>query len=122
MGEIIIWTKTRYRLEKHRDDLLELLSYLNIQQVHYVGNSAGGIIGYVLLQKQDQLIKSLCTFGTTAELKYPKIVAGCIVGSLIKLSNAGHIANLDNPREFNEIIESFIKSIYINDKTDNHIS
>lgn len=70
----------QFRLEKHRVDLLELLSYLNIQQVHYVGNSAGGIIGYEIIKSQPNVIKSLCTFGTTAELKYPSIVASCIVG------------------------------------------
>lgn len=194
---------TEYTLEKHRDDILELLEYLNIRNVHYIGNSAGGLVGYELVNKSPQLFKSFVTFGTTAELKYSKLLVNLIVAidkimmkinpsgysrfmakhvsqydnvqkemydafmmsrevsplfrknignysyletienmkipfllvqgendkdinntlqstteviknnpkaSIIKLADAGHIANLDNPEEFNNIIETFIKS------------
>lgn len=196
-------TPEGYTLEKNRDDILELLEYLKIEKVHYVGNSAGGLIGYELISKKPELFSSFITFGTTAELKLPNFTVNLIYhidkfmlninpegylkfmskhsskynnvqkeiynllavmkkgilirknignysyiniikkmsipllliksesdndinnklkttieaidnndnASVIKLGQAGHFANLDNPKEFNKIVENFIKSI-----------
>ncbi len=198
-------TPEGYTLEKNRDDILELLEYLEIEKIHYVGNSAGGLIGYELISKKPQLFSSFITFGTTAELKlsnftinlisnidrfmlkvnpegYSKFMSkhsskysnvqketynllalmkkGILIrknignysytniiekinipflliesefdndinnnlkttieaidnndnASITKLGQAGHFANLDKPKEFNKIIENFIKSIPI---------
>ncbi|MBU5439194.1 alpha/beta hydrolase [Tissierella sp. MSJ-40] len=71
-------TSKGYTLEKNRDDILELLEYLKIEKIHYIGNSAGGLIGYELIIKKPQLFSSFITFGTTAELKLSKFVVNLI--------------------------------------------
>jgi 3-oxoadipate enol-lactonase len=50
------------------EDVRSLLTRLDIQKVHFVGNSAGGLVGYQLLINNEDLLSSLTTFGTTAEL------------------------------------------------------
>ncbi|WP_157949947.1 alpha/beta fold hydrolase [Vallitalea okinawensis] len=64
---------SQYTLEKHRDDLLEVLHHLKIDSLHYVGNSAGGMIGFELIQAMPSLFKSLVTFGTAPELRFSKL-------------------------------------------------
>lgn len=79
----------QYTIEKNRDDILEVLEYLKIQRVHYVGNSAGGMIGYELADIKPNLFMSFITFGTTAELKYPRFVVNLIAGidkAMIKIN------------------------------------
>ncbi|SHF15808.1 alpha/beta fold hydrolase [Alkalibacter saccharofermentans] len=69
-----------YSLEKNRDDLIELLEHLNIQKIHFVGNSAGGVIGFYLLKARPDLLSSLTTFGTVGELKYSTSMTRIIAG------------------------------------------
>lgn len=57
-----------FTVEQLAVDIKSLLSELGIQRVHFVGNSLGGLIGYQLLKTDEELIASLTTFGTTAEL------------------------------------------------------
>ncbi len=195
-----------YTLERNKDDILELLEFLKISKIHYVGNSAGGIIGFYIHDTNPHLLKSITTFGTTGELQYSdfttKIISGidkmmirwnpkryfsflsknisknksvqkevldmfmmsteavpyirlnlgnysCLNiiknmnipyllirgeqdkeinrslgttlevlttnkrATVVKLEEAGHIANMDRPDEFNEILESFWKQIPI---------
>jgi 3-oxoadipate enol-lactonase len=49
-------------------DVKALLAELNIRQAHFIGNSLGGLVGYQLLETEAELLGSLTTFGTTAEL------------------------------------------------------
>ena len=57
-----------FTVAKLADDVKALLAFLNIQRVHFVGNSLGGLLGYQQLECDKNLITSLTTFGTTAEL------------------------------------------------------
>lgn len=85
--------ESSFALEKHCQDVLELLQYLKIDHVHYIGNSAGGIIGYELYQKNPALFTSFTTFGTTAELKFSPFVTNLIVGInrwMFKINANGH--------------------------------
>jgi 3-oxoadipate enol-lactonase len=69
-----------YTLEKNKDDLLELLEFLNINKVHFVGNSAGGVIGFYLVEARPDLFSSIVTYGTVGELKYSTLLTGIISG------------------------------------------
>jgi 3-oxoadipate enol-lactonase len=52
-------------------DVQALLLALEIDKIHYVGNSLGGLVGYELLELDVKRLLSLTTFGTTAELHSP---------------------------------------------------
>ncbi len=49
-------------------ELLGLLDALELTTVHYVGNSMGGNVGLELLRAAPERLRSLTTFGTTAQL------------------------------------------------------
>jgi 3-oxoadipate enol-lactonase len=53
-------------------DISQLLDFLKISRVHFIGNSLGGNLGYELLKSEPGRLKTLTTFGTTAELRTPK--------------------------------------------------
>lgn len=64
-------------------------------------------IPYLLIRgEQDQEINR--SLGTTLEVLTTNKRA-----TVVKLEEAGHIANMDRPDEFNEILESFWKQIPI---------
>jgi len=82
-----------YTMKKNRDDILEILEHLEIQKIHYVGNSAGGMIGYELADIKPDLFLSFVTYGTTAELKYSGVVVNLIAGIdklMMKISPVGY--------------------------------
>lgn len=62
-----------FELSVMANDVLELLDELNINQVHYVGNSMGGNIGYEILKSKPEVLKSFTTFGTTGQLSTSKL-------------------------------------------------
>ncbi|MEM9459097.1 MAG: alpha/beta hydrolase [Myxococcota bacterium] len=49
-------------------DTLALIDHLGLASVHVVGNSLGGLVGYELLARRSEVVRSLVTFGTTAQL------------------------------------------------------
>jgi pimeloyl-ACP methyl ester carboxylesterase len=55
-------------------DVQALLAHLDIETLHFVGNSLGGLVGYELLELGQPHLISLTTFGTTAELHSPRLV------------------------------------------------
>jgi 3-oxoadipate enol-lactonase len=57
-----------FSIPQFAQDVKALLSRLDIHKVHFVGNSAGGLVGYQLLRTNVELLASVTTFGTTAEL------------------------------------------------------
>jgi len=73
-------TAENYTLQKQRDDLIELILFLKLQNINYIGNSAGGVIGYLLIEEKTELFKSLITFGTTAEMKFPSVITKIVSG------------------------------------------
>ncbi len=62
-----------FTIQKFNEDIEYLSDKLNLKGFHYVGNSMGGIVGYEFLKQNRGRIKSLTTFGTTAELNKSKI-------------------------------------------------
>ncbi len=83
-----------YTLQKNRDDLMALIEALQLQNINYVGNSAGGVIGFLLVEKRADLFNSLITFGTTAEMKLSPSLTRLVVGIdrfMIKVGANGYL-------------------------------
>jgi 3-oxoadipate enol-lactonase len=57
-----------FSLNQYARDLRALLALLEIDKVHYIGSSMGGLVGYELLDMDETLFASLTTFGTAAEM------------------------------------------------------
>ncbi|MEO1286492.1 MAG: alpha/beta hydrolase, partial [Chloroflexota bacterium] len=57
-----------FKLSTLANDLLIVMSYLNIEKFHIIGNSTGGLVAYEILRATPKRVKSITTFGTTAEL------------------------------------------------------
>lgn len=64
------------------EDLRALVGELGIDEVHFVGNSLGGLVGYELLKAGRPRLRSLTTFGTTAELHSSILKYWIVVGSI----------------------------------------
>lgn len=67
------------------EDVLQLMSKLNIQAAHFVGNSMGGVVALAIVKSSPKAVLSLATFGTVYDLKFPAIVpaAQFIIGRLL---------------------------------------
>jgi len=64
-------SKENYALSVMAEDLALFIEALGLAPVHYVGNSAGGVLGFELAIKRPELLASLCTFGTVARMAFP---------------------------------------------------
>lgn len=73
-------TLEAYTIETLARDVLALWDELGVRQVHYVGNSLGGLIGYELLRLAPERLKTLTTFGTTAALESPRALVWTLLG------------------------------------------
>ena len=74
-------------------DVAALLDRLDVEALHYVGNSLGGLIGYELLRADPSRMRSLTTFGTTAELNGPRWTYWMAVAT-VRLLGVGGVARL----------------------------
>lgn len=85
-----------FTVKQLASDIKTLLFGLGIQKVHFIGNSLGGLLGYEILKSEEDLIASLTTFGTTAEL-YTASTAVWFLTSLTKIlgpKNLGKMAGI----------------------------
>jgi pimeloyl-ACP methyl ester carboxylesterase len=73
-------TSDQYALGVLAGDIIRLIEELDLDQIHYVGNSAGGVLGYIVVNKITHRFLSLTTFGTTGQMKFPKFLAPVIRG------------------------------------------
>lgn len=64
-----------YSLDHHVNDIIELINNLSLCSIHYVGNSAGGVLGYIVTSRLHHLFLSITTFGTTGQMNFPKLSA-----------------------------------------------
>ena len=74
-------------------DVAALLDQLGVASLHYAGNSLGGLIGYELLRGQPSRLRSLTTFGTTAELRSSRWTSWLVSGT-VRLLGVGGMARL----------------------------
>lgn len=86
-----------FGLDSMANDLLHLLEHLQIDKVHYVGNSMGGNIGYEILKLKPDVLLSFITYGTTGQLTTSTFVLSTmrmmyrllpvsVIGSLSKIA------------------------------------
>ena len=57
-----------YALETMGGDILELIEELDLQQIHCIGNSAGGVLGFEVCSRMPERFRSLITYGTTGRM------------------------------------------------------
>ncbi|SDG57274.1 alpha/beta fold hydrolase [Pelagibacterium luteolum] len=67
-----------YTIERMALDLLEVLDNAGTAEVHYVGNSLGGILGLHLLKDHGRRFATLSTFGTSVALNLPGFTASLV--------------------------------------------
>lgn len=60
-----------YSLDLLADDIVELIDELKLDNIHYVGSSAGGVLGYAVCTRLADRFISLTTFGTTGQMNWP---------------------------------------------------
>ena len=65
-----------FELSQLGDDIIMLLDTIEINKVHFVGNSMGGNIGYELIKSHPKRLLSFTSFGTTAKLNKPGFTKG----------------------------------------------
>jgi pimeloyl-ACP methyl ester carboxylesterase len=95
-------------LENMADNIVSLLDKLEIEKVHFVGNSMGGNIGFEVLKKYPQRLCTITTFGTTPSLKTSKIKL-FIASIVIKIFPQFFIAKLGSYAGANKVSR---KNIY----------
>jgi|GEM_PF-685261 len=80
--------------EAMADDVIAELDNRGIKQAHFVGNSMGGLVAFAILEKRPKLVRTLTTFGTTAELHRGGLVAFTVVAAthLIGPTGMGSLA------------------------------
>ena len=81
-GEAPMSEPEAYTLRALAEDLRALLQHLGIEELHFVGNSLGGLVGYEFLKAVQPRLRSLTTFGTTAELRSSRMKYWMVVGSI----------------------------------------
>jgi pimeloyl-ACP methyl ester carboxylesterase len=65
----------QYALSVLTSDVIKLIEEHKVDHIHYVGNSAGGVLGYIVVSQMPERFLSLTTFGTTGQMKFPKFLA-----------------------------------------------
>lgn len=108
-------TVENYSLEKNRDDLMELLVYLDTEKIHFVGNSAGGILGFYIHEANPNLLKSITTFGTVGELTYSTFLTNMISGIdkvMLKVLPKHYLKFLSKNTSKNETVQKEIFDMF----------
>lgn len=93
----IHFSKDEFSIPRLAEDVYQILHQLNLPQIHFVGNSLGGLIGYHLILKHPGLFKSLTTFGTAIKLTYPMWAIALITWidySMLKLFSTTYLTSL----------------------------
>lgn len=67
-----------YSLEHNVNDIMGLIEELKLDNIHYVGNSTGGVLGYIVCTRLADRFLSLTTFGTTGQMTLPACSAGMV--------------------------------------------
>jgi pimeloyl-ACP methyl ester carboxylesterase len=94
-------TDSDFNLSLLGDDIIMLLDTLGIDNVHFVGNSMGGNIGYELMKAYPKRLLSFTSFGTTAALKKSGFIIE-LMKFTYKLMSMKTIAKLSGSAGVNE--------------------
>lgn len=74
-------TAESYSLQENANDIIDLIQKLDLRRIHYVGNSAGGVLGYLICSTMQDRFLSLTTFGTTGRMNLPNAL-GLLVSNI----------------------------------------
>ena len=85
--------RSDFELSKMADDIIGLLDSLRISNVHYVGNSMGGNVGYEILKSKPEILKSFATYGTTGQLSTSKFLLK-VMSLMYNITSTTTIGNL----------------------------
>jgi 3-oxoadipate enol-lactonase len=77
-----------FTVEAYASDVRALAEQLGIEEMHVVGNSLGGMVGYELLRSRSPRLASLTTFGTVAKLSSPRLLLWWVEATTRLLSPA----------------------------------
>lgn len=101
-----------YTLRALAQDVQALLAHLDIEALHFVGNSMGGLVGYELLELGHPRLRSLTTFGTTAELHSPRMVYWAVVASIHLLGVKGVAALIARTASTDRAVGKTLQEMY----------
>jgi len=94
------------------DDILAILNHLNLDQIHFVGNSLGGVVGLQLMGSYDRRFATFASFGTAYSLN-SSAFAIWLLPRMLKLLGSRIVAAMgakgtsDNPE-----VQAFVKKMY----------
>ncbi len=63
-----------YTIPAVAGDVIRFLDNRGLSNVHFAGNSAGGVVGYEIARTRPDLLKSIVTFGTTGRMAIPRLL------------------------------------------------
>jgi len=93
-------------------DVQALLAHLNVEALHFVGNSLGGLVGYELLELDHAALLSLTTFGTTAELHSSRLTYWVVLGSIHLLGVKGMATLVGKSATKNRAVGAQLERMY----------
>ncbi len=82
-------TRADLTVERLAQDVRTLLDHLDVERAHLVGNSLGGIIGLEFARTQPDRLRTLTTFGTTAQLASSRALVRTMTTTLRVLGTSG---------------------------------
>ena len=103
-------SKGPFDLASCAQNIIDLLDALNLDKVHYVGNSMGGNIGLELLTSYEHRLHSLTTFGTTGELN-TSVPAAIFLRTVYRFLPISLIAKLASTSGCNKDSKHIIKTM-----------
>jgi pimeloyl-ACP methyl ester carboxylesterase len=107
-----------YSLDHNANDIVELIEKQKLDNIHYVGNSTGGVLGYVVCTRLTDRFLSLTTFGTTGQMTLPAWSAGMVSAydaCMIKLCRKKYLAftagyAVKNKEAKEKVFQMFLKA------------
>ncbi|MEN8155025.1 MAG: alpha/beta hydrolase [Acidobacteriota bacterium] len=114
-------TESDFELSLLGDDIIKLMDTLGISNVHFVGNSMGGNVGYELMKAHSGRMKSFTSYGTTAKLTKSGFTIGLMkltyklmsMSAIVKLSALAGVSK-DSKTKIIEMISQVQKSTVLN--------
>ncbi len=93
-------------------DVQALLAHLDIEALHVVGNSLGGLVSYELLDLGRPHLLSLTTFGTTAELHSPRLLSWTVAATTRLLGVKGVAALIGKTASKDRAVGAQLREMY----------
>ena len=86
-------TVADFTIARLAEDVLAVLDHMEVERAHLVGNSVGGVVGFELAATVPDRLRSLTTFGTTAQLRSSAVLVWT-VPSMMRMLGSGATGRL----------------------------